>query len=54
MFLFTVMLEDMAGPGFWHFMDGLSTKVSMNPDVYLQSNTVYASRINTVILFFSV
>lgn len=31
-----------------------STKVSMNPDIYLHSNTVYASRINTVILFFSV
>ena len=54
MFLFTVMLEDMAGSGFWHFMDGLSTKVSMNPDIYLHNNTVYASRINTVILFFSV
>lgn len=43
------MLEDMAGPGFWHFMDGLSSKVSTNPDVICHSNTLYASRINTVI-----
>lgn len=34
----TVMLEDMAGPIFWHFMDGLSSKVSTNPDVICHSN----------------